>query len=80
MAVGRNRPMKLFEVIQAYGPYVKGDLIQPTGMYREVLVKQGRIKEVIQDSADRFEVPEELDNRFINPRFDLKKRAGRKSK
>lgn len=44
--IERKRPLKQFRVVQAYGPYRKGDLIQPTGMYRDVLVRRGLIEEV----------------------------------
>jgi len=44
--IERQRPVKQFRVVTAYGPYRKGDLIQPTGMYRDVLVRRGVIEEV----------------------------------
>lgn len=46
MTEDRKRPVKQFRVLHAYGPYVKGQLIQPTGMYRDVLVRRGLIEEV----------------------------------
>lgn len=52
MEVARSRPLKQFVVIVAHGPYRVGDKIQPTGMYRDVLVKRGLIKEVV-DAPDR---------------------------
>ena len=42
----RSRPIKLFRVLAAYGPYVKGALIQPTGLYRDMLLRRGLIEEV----------------------------------
>jgi len=48
MEIERKRPLKMFEVIQAYGGYSKGDRIQPTGMYRDVLIRRGLIREVTE--------------------------------
>ena len=48
MEIVRKRPLKMFEVIQAYGGYRKGDRIQPTGMYRDVLKSRGLIREVTE--------------------------------
>ena len=42
----RRRPIKQFEVIVAYGPYRVGDKIQPTGLYRDALLRRGLIKEI----------------------------------
>lgn len=44
--IERKRPVKQFRVKQAYGPYRKGDLIHPTGLYRDVLLNRGLIEEV----------------------------------
>ena len=49
MEIARKRPLKMFEVVQAYGGYRKGDRIQPTGMYRDVLKNRGLIREVTED-------------------------------
>lgn len=46
MEVIRKRPIKMFEVIVPHGPYRKGDRMQPTGMYRDALLKRGIIREV----------------------------------
>lgn len=57
--IERKRPIKQYRVTQAFGPYIKGALIQPTGMYRDVLLKRGQIEEVVEDRlADRAVVPE----------------------
>lgn len=56
MNTERQRPIKQFRVLQAYGPYVKGQLIQPTGMYRDVLVRRGVIEEV-KDAAPARQAP-----------------------
>jgi hypothetical protein len=47
----RKRPLKLFRALSAFGNYRKGDTLQPTGMYRDVLVKRGLIVE-ITDTAE----------------------------
>lgn len=66
MDVERKRPIKQFVVLQAYGPYRKGDKIQPTGMYRDALVRRGLIKEVVDEPvieaplADRMVPPPEV--------------------
>jgi len=39
-------PTKKFQVIVAYGPYRKGDVIQPTGLYRDTLLHRGIIREI----------------------------------
>ncbi len=46
MEVERKRPIKQYKVLIAYGPYRKGDKIQPTGMFRDVLIRRGLIEEV----------------------------------
>lgn len=46
--IERKRPIKQFRAKQAFGPYRKGDLCQPTGMYRDVLVRRGLIEEVLE--------------------------------
>lgn len=53
MEVKRTRPIKMFEVIVAHGPYRKGDKIQPTGLYRDALLRQGVIREA-QDIENRM--------------------------
>jgi len=61
MEIERKRPMKVFRVIQAFGPYSKGARIQPTGMYRDVLVRRGLIEEIIEpidDAVSRVVQPE----------------------
>lgn len=48
----RVRPIKQFEVIVAYGPYLVGQKIQPTGLYRDILLRRGVIKEVVDSPPD----------------------------
>lgn len=62
------RPQKLFRVVRAHGPYVVGDTMQPTGMYRQQLIAQGVIEEVKDD-------PLELDDRMIEPAPTLSRRG-----
>ena len=69
--IERKRPLKQFEVLQAFGPYRKGDTIQPTGCYRDVLVRRGLIKEVVEPVngsplvTRMVEVAEETVNRAV---------------
>jgi hypothetical protein len=71
MNVERRRPVKMFEVIIAHGPYRVGDRIQPTGMYRDVLMRRGLIREVkdepevkvTESPMDRMIAPSEILNR-----------------
>ena len=70
--VTRVRPLKSFRVIRPHGNYVKGAIIQPTGIYRDVLLKKGVIVEIKDEDYD---VPIELDNREILPRAELMKRG-----
>jgi len=67
--------MKAFRVRVAYGPYVKGQIIQPTGMYRQLLLSRQLIEEV---KDEQFDVPPELDNREIRPSKTLFKRGQEK--
>lgn len=46
MSEERKRPIKQFRVTQAFGPYVVGAVIQPTGIYRDTLQRRGLIEEV----------------------------------
>lgn len=48
MEVERKRPMKMFRVVSSFGPYVVGSMIQPTGMYRDILIRRGVIVEVTE--------------------------------
>jgi len=52
MTEERRRPLKQFVVLRAHGPYRKGDKIQPTGMYRDVLLKRGLIEEIKDEPVD----------------------------
>ena len=61
--VERRRPIKMFTVLVAHGPYRVGDKIQPTGMYRDVLLRRGFIKE-IKDEPDDREAPQ-VEDRMI---------------
>ena len=49
MELTRTRPIKMFVVLQAYGAYHKGDRIQPTGLYRDMLLRKGLIAELKED-------------------------------
>ena len=56
MSEERKRPIKQFVVLQAYGGYRKGDKIQPTGMYRDILVRRGLIKEIKDEPVPVLEL------------------------
>lgn len=43
------KDLQKYIVIQAYGPYRKGAIIQPTGMLRSELLSMGRIKKYEPD-------------------------------
>lgn len=73
MAVTRDRPMKQFRAVVAFGPYSKGALMQPTGIYRETLLKRGFIEEVKDE-------PIELENRQIDSMHMDKRGPGRPRK
>lgn len=60
MAVERTRPIKQFRAIVAFGPYSKGAKMQPTGIYRDTLLRKGFIEEVKDE-------PVEVENREIQP-------------
>lgn len=75
MEVIRKRPIKQFEVIVAHGPYSKGALIQPTGIYRDALLRRGIIREYVEQSG-----PPLTDRMVHEPRQDLplaKRKGGR---
>lgn len=63
MAVERTRPIKQFRAVIAFGPYSKGAKMQPTGIYRDTLLRKGFIEEVKDE-------PVELENREI-PRVTI---------
>lgn len=46
MSVPRQRPLKMFRVVTAFGPYQVGAMIQPTGIYRDALLQRKLIEEV----------------------------------
>lgn len=86
----RTRPLKLFEVLSAYGPYRVGDRIQPTGLYRDQLLRRGVIKEVTPAAleaealaAARADAPaapraaEPAMDRMLEPGAETQTRAGR---
>lgn len=57
--VERKRPIKQFRARVAFGPYRVGDKLQPTGLYRDVLLKRGVIEEVKDEPApQRIAAPE----------------------
>ena len=51
MNVERKRPIKMFKAVKAFGPYRVGDTLQPTGMYRDILLRRGLIEEVKDEPA-----------------------------
>ncbi len=74
MEVERKRPIKQFVVLQAHGPYRKGDKIQPTGLYRDVLLKRGLIEEIKDDPVvEARQVQPELD-RMVRPQTTFRRR------
>ena len=82
MTEERRRPMKVFRVISAFGPYSKGDQIQPTGMYRDVLVRRGVIEEIIEpiEAGRVVTSPEDRMVRLpekgsVRPTLNLRKRG-----
>lgn len=42
----RQIPKRQFRVKLAYGPYQKGAIIEPTGIYRDMLLSKGLIEPV----------------------------------
>jgi hypothetical protein len=58
--IERTRPIKQFRAVVAFGPYSKGAKMQPTGIYRDTLLRKGFIEEVRDE-------PEELENKEIQP-------------
>ena len=77
MAVERARYVKpkQFRATIAFGPYSKGALMQPTGIYRETLLRRGFIEEVKDEPIP--DVPVELDNREI-PRESVRVRGAKR--
>lgn len=66
--------MKTFRVLRPYGNYSKGQIIQPTGVYRSILLSIKVIEEVKDiESA-------EINNRMIVSRSELTRRDLRVSK
>lgn len=64
--VERNRPKKLFRAKIAFGPYSKGATLQPTGIYRDMLLRKGFIEEVAdaEPAQDRLQ-GDDLVNRMV---------------
>lgn len=54
MAVERTRPIKQFRAVVAFGPYSKGAKMQPTGIYRDTLLRKGFIEEVKDEPAEEL--------------------------
>lgn len=85
--VQRIRPLKQFRVIVAHGPYRVGDIIQPTGTYRQALLARQIIEPVedpprdmkaLEDIAELgLQDEPELDDRMVAPQF---RKGGRRSK
>ena len=50
--IKRIRPAKEYKVLYAYGPFLKGDIIQPTGIYRDMLIARGLIEELKEDEEE----------------------------
>ena len=70
MNVERKRPIKMFKALKAFGPYRVGDMLQPTGLYRDVLLRRGLIEEVKEEApqaslpnVDRMVAPQQLATR-----------------
>lgn len=73
----RRRPIKQFEVLIAFGPYRVGDKLQPTGMYRDVLLRRGVIKEVKDEPVPVTAVARDAAvdaNRMVKPGELMKRR------
>lgn len=51
----RQRPVKQFRVLRAHGPWVKGAIIQPTGLLRSQLLAR-RVIEELEEIKDPVEV------------------------
>jgi len=68
MSEERKRPIKQFRVLAAFGPYIVGAKIQPTGIYRDTLLRRGVIEEVKDDA--------ELDLREARPEMNRMVPAG----
>jgi hypothetical protein len=66
--------MKQFRAVVAFGNYSKGALLQPTGIYRDTLVRKGYIAEVTDEPIPA--VPVELDNREIPSAALSRRRKG----
>lgn len=47
----RHYPKKQFRVKLAYGPYQKGAIIEPTGVYRDMLLSKGLIEPLAPAAA-----------------------------
>ena len=70
MAVIRARPMKTYRVLKPHGAYCKGAIIQPTGMYRDLLLKKGVIAEIKDTDEDAVT----LTNRMIDTKHAIFRR------
>lgn len=68
----RKRPVKQFRVKVAYGPYRVGDLIQPTGIFRDVLMRKGVIEEVKDEPVKAAPAPL---NRMVDKVADIANRT-----
>lgn len=77
MSEERKRPIKQFKARIAFGPYRVGDKLQPTGMYRDTLVKRGLIEEVQDEPVPEPRVATPDANRMV-PQASLFAKSGRK--
>ena len=73
----RKRPIKQFRAVKSFGPYRVGDKLQPTGLYRDVLIKRGLIEEIKDEPAFQLHSAQPEVNRMI-PAAALANRGGRR--
>ena len=50
--IRRVRPLKQYRFKLAYGPYLKGSVVQMTGLWRDVLLGKGIIEEVREEQPE----------------------------
>lgn len=64
----RRRPLKVFEWVSPRGYAKKGDRFQPTGIYRDTLLKQGAIREVTEQEIEQERALKEATERLPEER------------
>jgi len=77
MTEERKRPIKMFKALTAFGPYRVGDTLQPTGMYRDVLLRRGWIEEIKDAPLPVAQASLPTINRMV-PESALGTRSGRR--